>query len=78
MIEKGDWQGLYALDELQRELEEGNLLSGFATPAPEFAPTFKVGLWARLVLFWGWGVDSSFYLCLLRLRLVVVIVICDP
>ena len=45
MIEREDWQGLYALDELQRELKEGNVLSGFATPATEFAPTFKVCLW---------------------------------
>lgn len=42
MIEKEDWGGLYALDELQRELKEGNVLEGFATPPPQFAPTFKV------------------------------------
>lgn len=58
MIEKGDWQGLYALDELRRELEEGNLLSGFATPAPEFAPTFKVRLFVgSLGSFFG-GVEA--------------------
>jgi hypothetical protein len=42
MIEAQDWKGLYALDELQRELKAGNVLSGFATPDCDFAPTFKV------------------------------------
>jgi hypothetical protein len=59
MVEKGDWQELYALDELQRELEEGNLLSGFATHAPDFAPTFKVGLFLFVGLFAG-CVESFF------------------
>jgi hypothetical protein len=42
MIEKEDWAGLYALDELQRELQAGNVLNGFETPPATFAPTFKV------------------------------------
>lgn len=68
MIERGDWQALYALDELQRELQEGNLLNGFATPAPEFAPTFKVGLLVCLHV-WSLFVESSSDLSLVFLLL---------
>lgn len=42
MIKRREWEGLYVLDELQAELKEGNVLEGFATPIPDWAPTFKV------------------------------------
>jgi hypothetical protein len=42
MIEKDDYQGLWNMDELQREVMQGRAFANFSTARPLFKPTFKV------------------------------------
>lgn len=63
MIERKDWEGLYALDELQQQLKEENVLVGFATPAPDFAPTFKVRLPVCMYVYVYVGVGVGVVSC---------------